>query len=1232
MKLRALKCSLFAIFAFALISLQSPSAMAQEITYYTFDTAPGTSSYNCQDPANDVEASNPLLCFNDGTNPGSGTNPSFGTDSLPSNLNPGGDGSGNHTVLNMNLAEGGHAESAWFSVPQKISDGFTSYFAFRFSQGTSPFADGLAFVVQNAHGSVPPVVDQDTNCSAIGSGPSVVGGGGGCLGYSGIDNSLAVEFDTYTNDYDPNGQTEGGTQANHIAVQSCGSGVNSASHLPTGCLVHDELVPTNSAINDTLPLNLSDGQFHEVVVEYSGAGGTPANLLSIYVDPAFVPGTHTPIAGSTPVISVTYTFNQHLELLSGDSAYVGFTAATGALFEQNEIAAWTYTPHEPATQQQPLAAAGDLTPFPFGAHTYGVTYPSGGPDTTNIDMVVTANPISPVLYDELIASQPSPLNTTHCQIFDSTGGNCIVYTASCVDHNTQEKVVCPTTDTPTIGVKSAFESFNGVDPLNPGLLQGDPFYSPIDSISGDGTNATATCHGECSVSLNQIVSIKNSSVPGFNTTVTATAVSIDTFTFASAVNATTATGQGGFVTSSSLEDICNPPGDPTPCYQSQKIDGTTSGKTKNFSSFVATGVEPIAFLSADNAQGRVGLPFEFTVSASGYPPPTISESLGNLPAELTFANGVISGTPTTANTYALKFHAVNTTIAPAQDQNFSLVINPAPALVSIDVTPATPTITGGHLVQFTATGNYADSSVQDLTSKVVWNSANTSTADITPLGLANGVNGGTSNITATLGNIQGATTLTVSGTNTAPTFTSAAATTFLAGTAGSFPVSASGTPAPTFSAPGVPSGVSLSSAGVLTSTTAAAAGIYTFSITASNGVSPDATQSFKLTISKPPTFTSAASKSFTFGTPGLFNVTASGVPAPTFSASGLPSGVSLSTAGALTSTATAAASVYHFNITATNGIAPDAIQAFTLTIQGGAPQFTSAATTTFTAGVAGSFNVVASGTPAPTFKVYSGSLPSGVSLSSSGLLKSSTSAKAGTYNFGIKATNGKSPDATQAFSLIIQQPVGSISLSPTSLAFGDVFLGTRTHKAISITNTSSQPVMITKLTFTAGTGPSRNDYGYDFECGDILKPGQKCTVTIELHAQDIGPGTSTLNIFFNGPTAQVPLSGNVINPKAKLSTSSLSFGNVKVGTSATKPVTLTNNGDSDLLISNIALSGQSDFSKTASTCPATLARNLSCTVTIKFTPTAKSTRTGTLKFTDNANPSTQSVSLTGKGN
>jgi len=277
-----------------------------------------------------------------------------------------------------------------------------------------------------------------------------------------------------------------------------------------------------------------------------------------------------------------------------------------------------FTPHTPVTQQQPLQPVGTQTTFPFGSHTYAVTYPADGPSTDGIDMVVTANTIGSLEFTTLIAQ--TPYIGSQCQVYDGTGGNCIIYSVYCVTHNTSNKVACPTTSNPTIAVKTAYESDGSVTPPNAGFLHGDPLFSQISRITGTGNTATASCTGECSIivtppATTQTVTITGNSL--FNGTFNVTPTAIDSFTFSTS---TSGTGNGGYVSSSNVINICDGPGDPVPCWQAAKIDGTTSGRTKNFSDLVAlsntvnTGVTATSITSA--APITYGSPAVITVRCS----------------------------------------------------------------------------------------------------------------------------------------------------------------------------------------------------------------------------------------------------------------------------------------------------------------------------------------------------------------------------------------------------------------------------------------------------------------------------------------------------------------------------------------------------------------------------------------------------------------------------------------
>jgi hypothetical protein len=117
-------------------------------------------------------------------------------------------------------------------------------------------------------------------------------------------------------------------------------------------------------------------------------------------------------------------------------------------------------------------------------------------------------------------------------------------------------------------------------------------------------------------------------------------------------------------------------------------------------------------------------------------------------------------------------------------------------------------------------------------------------------------------------------TFAIRGNSVAPTITSASNTTFTVGRLGSFQVTATGDPAPTFSTTGpLPAGITLSSSGLL-SGTPTANGVFNFTITASNGASPDATQSFTLTVNLAPTAAtvSVSGRVTTISGRGIMNV------------------------------------------------------------------------------------------------------------------------------------------------------------------------------------------------------------------------------------------------------------------------------------------------------------------------------------------------------------------------
>jgi hypothetical protein len=105
--------------------------------------------------------------------------------------------------------------------------------------------------------------------------------------------------------------------------------------------------------------------------------------------------------------------------------------------------------------------------------------------------------------------------------------------------------------------------------------------------------------------------------------------------------------------------------------------------------------------------------------------------------------------------------------------------------------------------------------------------------------------------------------------------------------------------------------------------------------------------------------------------------------------------------------------------------------------------------------------------------------------------------------------------------------------------------------------------------------------------------------------------------------------GGTTSATLSASPSSLTFPSQALNTaSSAQTVTVTNTGTATATVSGIATSG--DFSQT-NTCGTSIAAHASCTVDVKFTPTASGTRTGNLTISSNASNGLTVVALTGTG-
>ena len=472
--------------------------------------------------------------------------------------------------------------------------------------------------------------------------------------------------------------------------------------------------------------------------------------------------------------------------------------------------------------------------------------------------------------------------------------------------------------------------------------------------------------------------------------------------------------------------------------------------------------------SATFTVGQLGTPVTFT--STGTPTCAWTET-GALPTGVTFTdNGdgtaTLAGTPAadTGGTYPFTISAAN--VPGYNTQSFTLTVDQACAITS---TAGSATFTVGQLgtpVTFTSTGppTCAWSETGALPTGVTLTDNGDGTATLAGTPAAG--TGGTYPFTITATNSVSppatqAFTLTV---DQAPGITSSASTTFTAGQAGTFTVTTTGMPNAALSETGpLPTGVMFTDNGNGTATlagipAAGSSGPYPLTITAANGVIPNATQAFTLTVDHAPGITSRRGDTFTVGQAGTFTVTTTGVPIAALSENGtLPAGVTFADNGNGTATLAGTPTTggtYKFTITATNGVIPDAIQKFTLTVNAAACRITSSKGTAFTVGQAGTFTVTTTGYPLCRLS-ETGALPPGVTFTDNG---DGTATLAGTpaagsampYPFTITGTNGVNPAGSQSFTLSVNQAPGITSSVGTTFTVGQA--GTFTVTSTGVPN------------------------------------------------------------------------------------------------------------------------------------------------------------------------------------
>ena len=485
----------------------------------------------------------------------------------------------------------------------------------------------------------------------------------------------------------------------------------------------------------------------------------------------------------------------------------------------------------------------------------------------------------------------------------------------------------------------------------------------------------------------------------------------------------------------------------------------------------------LAITTTTLPNGVINVSYSQTINTSGGTTPiTFAQSAGTLPTGLTLSTaGVLSGTPTATGTFNFSVTATDAASATAT-QAYTVVV------VNITITPSTLpdwTVNKTGYSQ-TLTGNNGTAPY----TFAVTGGALPTGLTLTTGGLLSGTPtvANTFNFTVTAtdsASSSGSQAYTVV-INPAVTVSPASLPNWTVNKTGysQTVTSANGTGAKTLSlsAGAIPTGMTFTAGTGVLNGTPTAAGTFNFTVTATDTVGATGSQAYTVIINAAIAVSPATLPNWTVNQAGYSQTITNtgGTGASTFgvTAGAIPTGMTLTAAGVLSGTPTVA-NTFNFTVTATDTVGATGSQAYTVIINA-AIVVSPASLPNWTVNKAGYSQTITNtgGTGASTFGVSSGAIPTGMTLSTAGVLNGTPTAT-GTFNFTITATDTVGATGSQAYSVVIN---AAITVSPATLPTWTVNRPGYTQTITSSGGTGAKTLSLsagaipTGMTFTAGTG------------------------------------------------------------------------------------------------------------------------------------------------------------------
>lgn len=190
----------------------------------------------------------------------------------------------------------------------------------------------------------------------------------------------------------------------------------------------------------------------------------------------------------------------------------------------------------------------------------------------------------------------------------------------------------------------------------------------------------------------------------------------------------------------------------------------------------------------------------------------------------------------------------------------------------------------------------------------------------------------------------------------------------------------------------------------------------------------------------------------------------------------------------------------------------------------------------------------------------------------------------------------------------------ALTATPNPVNFGSVEMSKYADQTFTITNTGNREAILAtpQITNTAFSVSANN-------CAATLAPGQFCSVTLRFTPNTAGDNADNMKLVANtgagNTVTTVPLRGKGLNSLVQIQ-NSLSFNDVEVGTTVSKPVSITNKGNTVVSINAV---GGLSTPYAASGCTGELQPGAVCNLPVSFTPSAIGSFNGSLQIIEDSN-------------